>query len=208
MKKIGLLFLGLCLGIALVLTAFYTAGNRWTGWLLRGVDPETIAAASLESVREQQKLTVFAARFVAVVTSEHSRYGLSAKKTMILPGLVRYHVDLARLESKDLKWDAATSTLMVHMPPVVVTGPEILLSEMREYDSGGFLMAFTNAEKQLDNANRKAATDALLGQARESVPMRLASDAAARAVERSFIMPLKAAGIDAKVTTTFEKQDK
>ena len=38
------------------------------------------------------------------------------------------------------------------------------------------------------------------------MPLKLARDAAKRAVERSFAMPLKAAGIDATVVTRFRDE--
>ena len=41
-------------------------------------DPETIASASLQGLREQNRLSAFEARFVAVVTSKQTRLGLSA----------------------------------------------------------------------------------------------------------------------------------
>ena len=55
----------------------------------------------------------------------------------------------------------------------------------------------------LDAANRKAGQEELVRQAREETPMRLAKEATRRAVERSFAMPLKAAGIDANVSVYF-----
>jgi len=38
-----------------------------------GPNPKTIASASLESMRAQNRLTVFAARYVSVVTSQQQR---------------------------------------------------------------------------------------------------------------------------------------
>ena len=43
----------------------------------------------------------------------------------------------------------------------------------------------------------------LIKQAKGATPMRLAQGAARAAVEQSFAMPLKAAGIDARVTARF-----
>jgi glyoxylase-like metal-dependent hydrolase (beta-lactamase superfamily II) len=43
-------------------------------------DPSTVARASLQAVRQQNRLTPFAARFVAVVTAEESRFGFSAQQ--------------------------------------------------------------------------------------------------------------------------------
>jgi hypothetical protein len=100
-------------------------------------------------------------------------------------------------------WDAATKTLSVRLPPIEVDGPQVDLTAIREYSSGGVLAAVTNAESRLDLANRRAGQAELLRQAREPVSMRLARDATRRAVERSFALPLRAAGLDAKVVVAF-----
>lgn len=176
------------------------------GWRIRNIfesDPTTVARASLQAVRQQNRLTPFAARFVAVVTAEERRFGFSARKTLIMPGLVRYSIDLARLRERDLDWNGATRTLTVTLPPVEVEGPEVDLAAIREYGEGGVLMTLTDAEKQLDAANRKAGQAELVRQANDPLPMRLAADAARAAIERSFAMPLKAAGQDATVVAKF-----
>jgi len=165
--------------------------------------PTTVAQASLESLREQNRLSTFAARYVAVVTSKQTRLGLTAQKTMIMPGMVRYEVDLSKLQQSDLNWDAANNRLSITLPPLEIVGPDVDMDQIREYGAGGILMALTNAEEALDSANRKAAKDELVRQAREAMPMRLARDATKRAVERSFEMPLKAAGVNAEVEVFF-----
>lgn len=166
-------------------------------------NPETVATSSLQGLKEQNRLSTFAARYVAVVTSSQGRFGLTAKKTMIMPGMVRYEVDLSKLEQKDLRWNAATNTLTVQLPAIEVVGPEVDMNHIREYGEGGILMALTNAEESLDAANRDAAQKELVRQAREAMPMRLARDSTRRAIERSFAMPLRAAGINANVEVTF-----
>jgi hypothetical protein len=154
-------------------------------------------------MREQARLTPFAARFVAVVTSTQSRFGLNAKKTLIMPGMVRYEIDLAKLQQRDLAWDQAAKKLSVTLPPLEISRPEINLNELQEYDSGGVLMALTSAEDRIDAANRQRGQEELVRQARAALPMRLAREAAKRAVERSFEMPLRAAGIEAEVEARF-----
>jgi len=78
------------------------------------------------------------------------------------------------------------------------------INSVKEYGSGGVLSALTNANQQLDQANRDRAVTDLRKQATGAVPMRLAREAARQAVERSFAMPLVAAGIkDAKVVARF-----
>jgi hypothetical protein len=199
----SLIPLGIAALLALVLLFAVLRLSRW----MDGPEPETIASASLQSMREQSRLTPFTARFVAVVTSSQSRFGLTAQKTLILPGTVRYEVDLARLREQDLQWDESTKTLSVRLPALELAGPEIDLREMKEYGGGGILGAVTGAGPRLDEANRTEANRELVRQARQPMPMRLARDAAKRAIERSFAMPLQAAGIDGvKVVARFPEE--
>ncbi len=193
----------LALVAGLLIGAVVTGIIRFANPFTRGPDPETVATATLQSVREQNRLTAFSARYVAVVTSRQERFGLSAAKTLIMPGTVRYEVDLARLGQDDLAWDATARTLRVTLPPLEVTQPQINLNEIKEYGGEGILTALTDAERDLDAANRRRGQQELVRQAREPVPMRLARDAAVRAVERSFAMPLRAAGLDAQVLVRF-----
>lgn len=189
--------------LAAILIGGLIAGALTISRSIRGPDPESIASASLQSVREQARLTAFAARFVAAVTSSQERFGLRAQKTLIMPGMVRYEIDLAKIDDSDLEWDETDNRLTVIVPPVEVSRPEIQLGELQEYDSGGLLMRLTNAEERLDAANRRRAEEELARQARQALPLRLARDAARRAIERTFAMPLKAAGLDAQVRVRF-----
>ncbi len=187
---------------ALLLVAVWWAVAAWQDWQ-KGYDPETVVAASLQGLQEQNVLVPFTARYVAVVTSTQSRMGLSAKKTLIMPGTVRYELDLGKLKQSDLDWDATTSALTVTLPPLRLAGPEIDIDAISEYRDGEILLTLTDAERTLDAANRKRAQEELIAQAKGATPMRLAQGAARTAVEQSFAMPLKAAGIDAKVTARF-----
>jgi hypothetical protein len=203
MKRSLLLLPALVVG--LIIGGLVVASLRVGDWF-RGPDPESIASASLQSVREQARLTPFSARFVAVVTSTQKRFGLSAQKTLILPGTVRYELDLARLRQQDMAWNDSTKTLSISLPGLEISAPEIDMNEVREYGGGGLLGAITNAEDALEASNRRAAQAELRRQALQAMPMRLARDAARRAVERSFAMPLKAAGVDATVTVRFRDE--
>ena len=188
--------------VAILAIALFLGWRAWDGWQ-RSYDPQTVVAASLQGLQEQNVLVPFTARYVAVVTSTQSRMGLSAKKTLIMPGTVRYEVDLGRLKPSDLDWDAATSALTVTLPPIRLAGPEIDIDAISEFRDGTILLTLTDAEEVLDAANRKAAQAELIKQARGTTPMRLAENAARAAIEQSFAMPLKAAGIDATVTARF-----
>jgi hypothetical protein len=170
-------------------------------WVSRTVSPpvETVVASSLQSVQAQNRLTVFAGRFVTVVTSSRTQMGLAAEKTLILPAMVRYDVDLAKLRPQDVRWDAPSKTLTIALPPISLSGPEFDLPAARDYASGAVLMTLTDVEKRLDADNRVKARDDVLAQAKSADMSRLARDAAIRAVSTSFAMPLAAAGVEAQV---------
>ena len=190
--------------VALVLGVIVGTTTGIADRIFGGPNPKTIASASLESMRAQNRLIAFVARYVSVTTSESSRFGFSAKRTLILPGDVRYELDLSKLQPSDVTWDKATSTLRVRLPEIEIAGPDVDLASAQEYGAGGVLSALTNANQQLDSANRARAVADLRKQAQGAVQMRLAHQAARAAVERSFAMPLIAAGFnDAKVVARF-----
>ena len=167
-------------------------------------DPATIASASLQSMRAQNRLVAFVARYVSVTSSKTSRFGFSSERTLILPGDVRYELDLSKLDQDDVTWDGSTHTLRIQLPEIEIAGPDVDLNAAREYGEGGVLSVLTNTDEQLDQSNRAAAVADLRKQAQAEVPMRLAHQAARAAIERSFGMPLLAAGFkDVKVIARF-----
>ena len=202
LKLIGLaaIVVALVLGVMLGMTSGIV--DRIFG----GPNPKTIASASLESMRAQNRLIAFVARYVSVTSSRQDRLGglVSSERTLILPGDVRYELDLSKLEPDDVSWDNSTHTLRVKLPEVEIAGPDVDLNAAREYGEGGVFSALTNADQRLDQANRAAAVADLRKQASAAVPLRLAHQAARQAVERSFAMPLLAAGFkDVKVVARF-----
>jgi len=193
------LILGLLVGGALDI------GKRLFG----GPDPETVASSALQSMRAQNRLVPFVARYVSVVSSRQERFGglVSSERTLILPGDVRYELDLAKLSPDDVLWDASSSTLSVTLPEIEIAGPEVDLAAAREYGEGGVLSAVTDANQALDRNNRTRAVADLRNQAGGAVPMRLAREAGRQAVERSFALPLQAAGFDrAKVVARYRTE--
>jgi Protein of unknown function (DUF4230) len=200
---IGAIIVALALGLLLGMSS--GIADRIFG----SPDPKTIASSSLESMRAQNRLIAFVARYVSVVSSQQQRFAglVNSERTLILPGDVRYELDLSKLEPQDVTWDAASKTLRVKLPEVEIAGPDVDLTSAREYGEGGVLSVLTNADQQLDQANRAKAVADLRKQASAEVPMRLARQAARQAIERSFAMPLLAAGFkDAKVVARFRSE--
>ncbi len=192
--------------VALILGVLLGITTGIADRIFGGPDPETIASASLKSMRAENRLTVFAARYVSVVTSQQQRLGglLNSERTLILPGDVRYELDMSKLQPKDVSWNASSNTLTVQLPDVEVAGPDIDINAVKEYGGGGVLSALTDTNQQLDQTNRDRAVQDLRKQATAAVPMQLARQSARQAVERSFAMPLLAAGFkNVKVVARF-----
>ena len=192
--------------VALVLGLFFGSAIDIGRRLFGGPNPETVASSALQSMRAQNRLVPFVARYVSVVSSRQERLGglVSSERTLILPGDVRYELDLAKLGPEDVEWDAGSSTLSVTLPEIEIAGPEVDLGAAREYGENGVLSVISDADQALDRANRARAIADLRGQAGSPVPMRLAREAGRQAVERSFALPLQAAGFDnAKVVARY-----
>ena len=189
--------------VGVLALALLIGGAFW--WAQRQISPpvETIVASSLDSLHEQNRLSAFAARFVTVVTSRKEQLGFAAEKTLILPAMVRYEVDLAKLTKDDLVWEPQAKLLTITLPPVEISGSEFALDQTKEYGSGAVLMALTDVEKLLDQSNRAKAKADVLAQAKAPMMIKLAQDATIRAVTQSFSLPLKAAGVEANVKVTF-----
>ena len=199
---IGAIIVALILGLVV-------GGALDIGKSLFGSNPETVASSALQSMRAQNRLVPFVARYVSVVSSRQERLGglVSSERTLILPGDVRYELDLAKLESDDVAWDAASHTLSITLPEIEIAGPEVDLAAAREYGEGGVLSAVTDANQALDRNNRARAVADLRKQAGAALPMRLAREAGRQAVERSFSLPLQAAGFDdAKVVAHYSTE--
>ena len=201
-KPLGILAIVVALMLGVVLGMTTGIVDRIFG----GPNPTTIASASLESMRAQNRLIAFVARYVSVVSSEQQRLGglVSSERTLILPGDVRYELDLSKLQPNDVSWDGSSHTLKVRLPEIEIAGPDVDINAVKEYGGNGVLSALTNANQQLDQANRAKAVSDLRKQAQGPVQMRLAHQAARAAIERSFAMPLVAAGFkNAKVVARF-----
>ena len=129
--------------VALIVGVLIGVATGIADRIFGGPKPETIATASLESMRAQNRLNVFAARYVSVVTSKQNRLGglVSSERTLILPGDVRYELDMSKLQGKDVTWNPSSKTLSVRLPEIEVAGPDVNINAVREYGGGGVLSA-------------------------------------------------------------------
>lgn len=193
--------LGALLGFILGAAAFYFAMKPVEE--VFEPDVESIAAASLDAVRAENRLSVFAGRFTVTVTSRAERLGFAAEKTMIVPATVRYELNYAELGPEDLSWNAEANELTVDLPDIEISEPEIDMSQVRDYGEGTVLLTIGGANESLDRANRRQVRGAVMEQARSELMLDLARESARGATARNFRLPLEAAGIPAQVRVRF-----
>ena len=88
--------------VALVLGVLLGMATGVADRIFGGPNPKTIASSSLESMRAQNRLIAFVARYVSVTTASEQRLGglVSTERTLILPGDVRYELDLSKLQPR------------------------------------------------------------------------------------------------------------
>jgi hypothetical protein len=192
----------LVLGALVALWVMYRAVSSW----FDAPDPTTIAEASLQSMREQNRMIVLSSQLTSTQTTKQRRGPFSYSRTLIMPGDVRYELDMAKLDQNGLSWNAETRTLSVTLPPIEVSQPQIDPQRIREIGDGGVLRGILVNDETLDQANMQAGLRELAEQARQPSLMRVARDNATRVMARNFALPLRAAGIDANVEVRFADQ--
>src|SRR5689334_14228957 len=93
-QRRALILGGVLIAILVVLAAVLILGPRLVDRGTGGATPQTSSSASRGAMPAQNRLIVFAARYVSVTASTVSRFGFSSKRTLFLPVDVRYEVDL------------------------------------------------------------------------------------------------------------------
>ena len=173
-----------------------------------GPNPKTIASASLESMRAQNRLIAFVARYVSVVSSEQQRLGGLVSSERTLDPARRRALRARPVQAPAERRDAGTrrpTRSRVQLPEVEIAGPDV------DLDCGAGIWRRRRAvgADQCQPAARpgeprRGPSPTCASRRTAAVPMRLARQAARQAVERSFAMPLLAAGFkDVKVVARF-----
>jgi len=189
-----LLFIG-----SLALTAFL-------GWQL--THPTSIGdplAVSLTAFEKQNRLLVFSAQLAPVVASDDTRlFGLvKSHQVAVIPARVDYTVELSLMRADSVRWDAASSTLSVRLPPVRTSRPNLDEARAQYLREGVWITR--DAQDKLTRDNTRLAERLAVEQAGNPVLMDLARDAATNAIRQNLEIPLKVAGFgNVKVDVSFD----
>ena len=178
----------------------------WLAWQLWR--PEMLGdplATSIVAFDKQDRLTVFSAELAPVVASDDSRlFGLvTARQVAVIPARVDYTIDLGKVGRGRMSWDAATKTLMVRLPALEVTRPNLDEARAQYLREGVWITRA--AQDKLTRDNTRLAEQMATQQAANPLLLGLARGAAKDAVRQNLAIPLRVAGYgDVKVIVTID----
>ena len=202
-------------GLALLLAAatgvwwhFADADRRAVALERIGLRQSPLAAATtgLELLQQRRELTVQSARFLTKQVTRRELVPvlpdglLTSSRTLMVAGTVRYVLDLAHLSPADLSWNAATRTLVVRRPPLLVSEPQFHVQDMSQMEEGRIVLWLTGSEPELDKANWAKASADVRSAAQAPALVESARQSADKALADLFRLPMAAAGFaDVKV---------
>lgn len=169
--------------------------SAWLAW--RAFGPEDNGdplATSLVAFEKQNRLTVFSAQLSPVVSSEDSRLfgAIRSRQVAVIPARVDYTLDLSQMDSSRMRWDEASSTLDVQLPPLRVSRPN--LDEGRAQYLREGIWITRDAQDNLTRQNTRLAEQQAVEQAANPVLLGLARSAAKDAIRQNLAIPLEVAG--------------
>src|SRR5690606_38562546 len=142
----------------------------------------------------QNRLTVFSAQLSPVVSSEDSRLfgAIRSRQVAVIPARVDYALDLSQMDASRLRWDEATSTLDVQLPPLRVSRPN--LDEGRAQYLREGIWITRDAQDSLTRQNTRLAEQQAVDQAANPGLLSLARSAARDAIRQPLAIPLSVSG--------------
>lgn len=168
-------------------------------------DASRVLAATVSSLREENKLKVFSAKVGAQVVTDRTRYyffGLHQRLTV--PAAISYFIDLSQLTLANAVYDERAKLVRVTLPPVTL-GDIAFDPEHATTTSGGLLAFSEDQIEEVRKLNYAQARRAVVAQAQQPGFLNAAKRQAIADVEQYFSIPLRIAGLpDVKVVATFK----
>jgi hypothetical protein len=171
-------------------------------------DVSEVLAATVTSLRAENKLLVYQLRGETTVSVRRSRLGglLRGQQQLVVPAAVSYYVDLSGFGSANVSYNPKVKAVSVQLPRLAI-GEVTFRPEGARTLNGGLL---TFSQRQVDGMLRTgygAARRSFMSLAQRRSIVRNAEQEAARSVEAYFAVALRAVGRpDVKVVTVFVRR--
>ena len=173
-----------------------------TGFLQ--TDTKKVLSATVESLRNENKLLVFAYKGSARVRVERTKFWVfGATQELIVPGVVNYYLDMSKLSLADVTYDDKAKLVRVKLPPVVLG--DIAFQPEQAISMNGGVLSYSQAQvDELLKQNYATARRAMTAQAQGAMFVDAARRQAIGNVQTYFEIPLRVVGQpDVKVAATF-----
>ncbi len=184
-----------------------TRRNGWTQKSKSGffsVTTTKVLAATVDSLRAENKLLVFSYKGTAKVRAEIDGLFFNGEQNLIVPAGVNYYLDLSQLTLADVVFDEKAKLVRVKLPQLQI-GDIAFQPENATTENGGLLTFNAGQIEKLNRVNYKAARRAITKQAQGKALVANAKKQAQASVANYFEIPLRIAGHpDVKVVTSFK----
>jgi hypothetical protein len=164
-----------------------------------------ILAATVESLREENRLLVLSYKGSAKVTAEQTVLWLfEGRQELQVPAVVSYYIDLSELTLADVTFDEKAKLVRVRLPKLSI-GDIAFQPENATTVNSGILTFSEEQVEALRKANYASARKAMVAQAQQPGLINAAKRQAIANVQAYFEIPLRIAGLpDVKVAAAFE----
>jgi hypothetical protein len=166
-------------------------------------DPSQVLGATVDSLKAENKLIVYRFSGQARVDSSGTyAWLLRGDQELIVPASAVYFVDMSQFKRENVRYDAASKTVLVKLPPLKI-GDVAMQPENAIQINKGLVTISNDVVAELARKNYAAARVAFVRQAQQTQFVALAQAAATQSVASNFAIPLRALGrkdITIKVT--------
>ena len=169
------------------------------------VDTTKILSATVDSLREENKLLVYSYKGSTTVRTDHTvMWIFGGHQELIVPAAVSYYVDLSDLSLADVSYNETAKIVTVRLPRVTL-GDIAFQPEAATTINGG-LLTFSEAQVEaLRKLNYRGARRAMVAQAQQPGLLDAARRQAAIDVQKNFEVPLRISGQpDVRVVAVFK----
>jgi len=168
------------------------------------VDTSKVLRATIESLREENRLLVYSYKGSASVRAARTDWLiLSGTQELNVPAVVNYYVDLSGLTLADVTYEEKARLVRVKLPKLQM-GDVAFQPENATTINGGILTFSESQVEDLRKLNYAKARRAMVAQAQQPGLINAAKRQARANIESYFAIPLRIAGQpDVKVVATF-----
>jgi hypothetical protein len=169
------------------------------------VDTTRVLAATVESLRTDNKLVVFSYKGMAKVEAQRTLWWiLGGTQELSVPAVVPYHLDLSDISLGDVTYNDAAKLVTVRLPKVTL-GDIAFQPENATTINGGILSWSEGQVEALGKLNYRNARRAMVAQAQQPGLLDTARKQAIANIQSYFEIPLRIAGQpEVKVVATFK----